>query len=275
MTSKSHRGLDSKAQERYLELMPIANLNRCIISLSGDGVSEWLENLITNNLSSNISFSALLTPQGKIISDFFITKSHEKLIIDAPKKNNEVLIKRLNIYKLRAPVIIEDITEIMNVYALWDIKNSPGLTDPRKIALGTRLLTTDYLETEGDYDTHRLSLGIVDSEWDFESGTTFPANSNMDLMNGVDFKKGCFVGQEVVSRMKRMTDVKKRMRSVELTKEATAGDKIICEGRVVGNLVHVNKNYAMAVIRFDRLKNSEKLITVNNEKINILGRYFE
>lgn len=275
MTSKSHRGLDSKAQERYLELMPIANLNRCIISLSGDRVSEWLENLITNNLSSDISFSALLTPQGKIISDFFITKSHEKLIIDAPKKNKEVLIKRLNIYKLRAPVIIEDITEIMNVYALWDIKNSPGLTDPRKIALGTRLLTTDYLETEGDYDTHRLSLGIVDSEWDFETGTTFPANSNMDLMNGVDFRKGCFVGQEVVSRMKRMTDVKKRMRSVELTKEATAGDKIICEGRVVGNLVHVNKNYAMAVIRFDRLKNSEKLITVNNEKINILGHYFE
>lgn len=275
MTSKSHRGLDSKAQERYLELMPIANLNRCIISLSGDRVSEWLENLITNNLSSDISFSALLTPQGKIISDFFITKSHEKLIIDAPKKNKEVLIKRLNIYKLRAPVIIEDITEIMNVYALWDIKNSPGLTDPRKIALGTRLLTTDYLETEGDYDTHRLSLGIVDSEWDFETGTTFPANSNMDLMNGVDFRKGCFVGQEVVSRMKRMTDVKKRMRSVELTKEATAGDKIICEGRVVGNLVHVNKNYAMAVIRFDRLKNNEKLITVNNEKINILGHYFE
>ena len=275
MTSKSHRGLDSKAQERYLELMPIANLNRCIISLSGDRVSEWLENLITNNLSSDISFSALLTPQGKIISDFFITKSHEKLIIDAPKKNKEVLIKRLNIYKLRAPVIIEDITEIMNVYALWDIKNSPGLTDPRKIALGTRLLTTDYLETEGDYDTHRLSLGIVDSEWDFESGTTFPANSNMDLMNGVDFKKGCFVGQEVVSRMKRMTDVKKRMRSVELTKEAKAGDKIICEGRVVGNLVHVNKNYAMAVIRFDRLKNSKELITVNNNKINILGRYFE
>ena len=275
MTSKSHRGLDSKAQERYLELMPIANLNRCIISLSGDRVSEWLENLITNNLSSDISFSALLTPQGKIISDFFITKSHEKLIIDAPKKNKEVLIKRLNIYKLRAPVIIEDITEKMNVYALWDIKNSPGLTDPRKIALGTRLLTTDYLETEGDYDTHRLSLGIVDSEWDFETGTTFPANSNMDLMNGVDFKKGCFVGQEVVSRMKRMTDVKKRMRSVELTKEATAGDKIICEGRVVGNLVHVNKNYAMAVIRFDRLKNSKELITVNNNKINILGRYFE
>ena len=275
MTSKSHRGLDSKAQERYLELMPIANLNRCIISLSGDRVSEWLENLITNNLSSDISFSALLTPQGKIISDFFITKSHEKLIIDAPKKNKEVLIKRLNIYKLRAPVIIEDITEKMNVYALWDIKNSPGLTDPRKIALGTRLLTTDYLETEGNYDTHRLSLGIVDSEWDFETGTTFPANSNMDLMNGVDFKKGCFVGQEVVSRMKRMTDVKKRMRSVELTKEAKAGDKIICEGRVVGNLVHVNKNYAMAVIRFDRLKNSKELITVNNNKINILGRYFE
>jgi cell shape-determining protein MreC len=65
------------------------------------------------------------------------------------------------------------------------------------------------------------------------------------------------------------------MRSVELTKEAKAGDKIICEGRVVGNLVHVNKNYAMAVIRFDRLKNSKELITVNNNKINILGRYFE
>jgi len=255
--------------------MPISNLNRCIISLSGDGVSEWLESLITNNIYSDISFSALLTPQGKIISDFFITKSEDRLIIDAPKKNKEVLIKRLMLYKLRAPIKIEDITERMNVYAFWGTEDVIGLTDPRKSELGTRLLTSDYHETNGNYDTHRLSLDIVDSEWDFETGTTFPANANMDLMNGIDFKKGCFIGQEVVSRMKRMTDVKKRMQSVKLKKEAAVGDKIICDGRVIGNLVHINNNYAMAIIRLDRLKNSQKLLTIDNVEINMMERHFE
>ena len=92
---------------------------------------------------------------------------------------------------------------------------------------------------------------MADSALDFETVTTFPADANMDLMNGVDFKKGCFVGQEVVSRMKRMTTVKKRMRGLTLDGPAEAGDKIMAGSRVIGDVYHANGLLGMGLIRLD------------------------
>ena len=163
-----------------------------------------------------MTFGALLTPQGKIIADFFVTKDGEDLLLDTPIKFAASLFKRLRMYKLRAPIEITDITETHNVYAIWDGEGEEGFADPRHASLGRRFISKDDLVAAGDYYAHRLSLGVVESEWDFETVTTFPADANMDLMNGVDFKKGCFVGQEVVSRMKRMTTVKRRMRGLVL-----------------------------------------------------------
>ena len=251
--------------------MPIAKLNRSVFRFSGEGVAAWLDGLITNNLQSEMTFAALLTPQGKIIADFFVTKDGEDLLLDTPTKFAESLFKRLRMYKLRAPIEITDISETHNVYAIWDGQGEEGHLDPRHATLGRRLITEDYLDGTDDYNGHRLSLGVVDSEWDFESVTTFPADANMDLMNGVDFKKGCFVGQEVVSRMKRMTTVKKRMRGLVLSGNATPGDKIMAGERVIGDVLYVYGKMGMGLIRLDRLKAAETEPTVNDAELDIFG----
>ena len=250
--------------------MPAAQLNRSVLRLSGEGVAAWLEGLITNSLTSALTFTALLTPQGKIIADFFVTKDGNDLLIDTPQKFTADLFKRLRMYKLRAPIEITDITETHTVYALWDVTGEEGHEDPRHSSLGRRLITQGHLEASDDYDAHRLSLGVADSALDFDTITTFPADANMDLMNGVDFKKGCFVGQEVVSRMKRMTTVKKRMRGLILEGEAAKGDKVMAGSRVIGEVYHSHKNYGMGLIRLDRLKDAEVSPTVNDTPVTIM-----
>ncbi len=269
--------------------MPIAHLNRTVFRLSGEGVEAWLEGLITNSLAGkDIAFAALLTPQGKIIADFFITREGDNFLLDTPEKFGAVLFKRLRMYKLRAPITIDDISESHFVYALWsesegekeDGDSAEGHVDPRLVALGRRLITPQQSpNTSADYNAHRLSLGVPDSNWDFETASVFPADVNMDVINGVDFKKGCFVGQEVVSRMKRMTTVKKRFRAVVLSAPANVDDKITAGERVIGTVVstHTPANtsgagqMAMAMIRLDRLAQATNNPTINDSEIQIMA----
>ena len=125
--------------------------------------------------------------------------------------------------------------------------------------------------TPADYDAHRLALGVPDSAWDFDTEKVFPHDANMDRINGVDFKKGCFVGQEVVSRMQRKTDVRKRMGLVKLSGTAKAGDDLKAGGRTVGSLLYVNNDLAMAMLRLDRIADATDPITVNDQEVDIPG----
>jgi len=193
--------LAATASERHISPMASASLNRIIFRLSGEGVQDWLSGLITNEINGDATFAALLTPQGKIIADFFIYKEGDALLLDTPSKFAADLHKRLRMYRLRAPIEIEETD--LTVKAVWDNDNAEGFMDPRHPTLGNRVIGPASSASGGDYNAHRLSLGVADSEWDFDSAKVFPADANMELMNGVDFKKGCFVGQEVVSRMKR------------------------------------------------------------------------
>ena len=250
--------------------MPIAHLNRSVFRLTGEGVTPWLDGLISNSLSGPMTFAALLTPQGKIIADFFVTQQDDALLIDTPTKFSAALFKRLRMYKLRAPIDITDVTETYNVYAIWNGEGEEGHADPRHASLGRRLITADYLAGADDYNAHRLSLGVVDSEWDFETITTFPADANMDLMNGVDFKKGCFVGQEVVSRMKRMTTVKKRMRGLILSGQAVSGDKIMAGERVIGEVLHTHAQMGIGLIRLNRMSEASENLTINAAPFTVM-----
>jgi folate-binding protein YgfZ len=162
------------------------------------------------------------------------------------------------------------VSEDYHVYALWDGEGEVGHADPRHTSLGQRLLTTDAIDGLGDYNAHRLSLGVVDSEWDFETVSVFPADANMDLMNGVDFQKGCFVGQEVVSRMKRMTIVKKRMRGLILNGAAQAGDRIKAGTRVIGDVLYVHGQMGIALVRLDRWQAAETTPTINDVEVKIM-----
>lgn len=252
--------------------MPVQRRPRTILRLSGDGVREWLSGLITNSLSPPVTFGALLTPQGKIIADLFVTDRGDHLLVDTTPDMGGPLLKRLMMYKLRAPISLEDVSETLNLYCLWDAPedDNRGDPDPRLPALGRRLITSDQLEDTGDWDTHRLSLGVPDSEWDFGVQTTFPADACMDQLNGVDYYGGCFVGQEVVSRMKRMTIVRKRMRGLILDGPAEAGDKILAGERNVGQVLHVNGSMAMALVRLDRLREAEESPTVRGAPVTIM-----
>jgi len=221
--------------------MPIAKLNRKILHLSGDGVTDWLSGLITNRLDQDIVFAALLTPQGKIIADFFASKLANGWQIDVAEKYIEVLT------------------------------GEEGFADPRHAALGRRLYDQDLTCEAGetDYDQYRLSLGIPDSQWDFDSGDVFPAGANMDRLNGVDFKKGCFVGQEVVSRMYRKTEIKKRLRGFRFD-GALTGTKITAGERMIGEVLHTNNGLGMAMIRHDRLPDDEASLMVEDKEISLL-----
>lgn len=248
--------------------MPIQRLDRTILALQGEGVGEWLAGLVTNSIDTDMTFAALLTPQGKIIADFFIHRDEDGFLLETPTKFADTLQKRLRMYRLRAPI---EITETdFQLYAIWDEEDMAGTPDPRLPALGDRFITDISMVETGDYNAHRLSLGVPDSQWDFDTQQVFPADANMDLLNGVNFSKGCFVGQEVVSRMKRMTTVKKRMRGIILEGEANAGDRILSGERVIGDVLSVHGKMGMAMIRLDRLQAAEYGLTLNDAPVTVM-----
>lgn len=251
--------------------MLVARRPRIVLRLSGEGVHDWFSGLITNSLGGPVTFGALLTPQGKIIADLFVTDRGDHLLVDTTPDMGPVLLKRLKMYRLRAPIDIDDVSDTHFVHALWDCEadSEMGDLDPRLPALGRRLITDVPKKSTGDWDTHRLSLGVPDSEWDFGVQTTFPADACMDQLNGVDYHGGCFVGQEVVSRMRRMTTVRKRMRGITLNGAAEAGDLLKAGERTVGQILHVNGSQAMALVRLDRLREASVSPTVRGEPITV------
>ena len=253
--------------------MPIDRLDRTVFSLSGEGVEDWLSGLITNDLSEEITFAALLTPQGKIIADFFIYRWYEGLLLDTPRKFAASLHKRLRMYRLRVPIEIEETD--LSVHAVWDEGPAGGFQDPRHASLGRRIVSTRSFKTTGDYNAHRLSLGVPESQWDFETQEVFPADANMDLLNGVNFSKGCFVGQEVVSRMKRMTTVKKRMRGIIFSIQLgpTSKSKVFKGPREIGWMMHSHPNIklGMAMIRLNRLSEAEGQVQVHRSPVEVMS----
>lgn len=246
--------------------MPIAKLDRVVLRLNGDDATSWLDGLITNSLKDDITFAALLTPQGKIIADFFVIKDDNTLLIDVADKFADILEKRLKMYRLRAKVKLER-TE-RHVYAAWDGIGDEGLKDPRNTRLGQRLYSDslEALSSADEYNAYRLSMSIPDSQWDFDTGETFPANANMDQLNGVDFKKGCFIGQEVVSRMYRKTEVRKRM--IGFTFQSTFdGTDITRSEKTVGTIMSSYEGQGMAMMRLDRLAKTDGPLMVNGTEI--------
>lgn len=251
--------------------MPSTRLERTVIRLSGETLTPWLSGLITNTILAPITFAALLTPQGKIIADFFIYPDGDDLILETAHKFTGDLVHRLELYKLRNKIDIEVTT--LSVYAFWGDQEMPegSHIDPRSPKLGRRRVAV-HMETDStpdDYDLHRLKLGIADSSWDFESAALYPANANMDRLNGIDFKKGCFIGQEVVSRMHRKTDIKKRMCGFQYKGELT--EIVMYSGdRLAGDILHTRGGYGMALLRSNRAQDSNKPLTAGSATITLL-----
>ena len=251
--------------------------DRGVIKLSGDDARGFLNNLITSEIDAlkpgSARFGALLTPQGKIIADFLVTEAPAGhgggLLIDCPRALAQPLTDKLSFYKLRAKLTVENLTDHLGVLAVWDgdtaLKPELSFVDPRHAELGWRILvpaelaqkTADLigaeLTDESAYEAHRIAVGVPRGGLDFTYGDAFPHEANMDRMAGVDFDKGCYVGQEVVARMQHRTVVRTRVTRVELDGPAPEpGVEIRAGDKPVGIMGSAADGHGLALLRLDR-----------------------
>ena len=198
--------------------MSSAFLNdRAFIHVSGTGAMDFLQNLITPDLESlpaaEARAAALLTPQGKIMFEFLIWRSSEGFVLETGADQKDALLRRLTMYKLRAPVDLKA-GETEGVSVFWDETAPDGAIKASRFAKAGIALYRLPGTTSGDasaYDALRIAYGIVVAGVDYALNDAFPHDVLMDVNGGVSFKKGCFVGQEVVSRMKHRGTARRRV----------------------------------------------------------------
>jgi folate-binding protein YgfZ len=246
--------------------MPTAQLqDRSVIALGGEDAHAFLQNIITADMDDidrlGIGYSALLTPQGKIICDFLVTTADDGYRIDVRLEAAETLTRRLTLYRLRAKVDIAPRPDLA-VFAGWDEdaaipEDAPA--DPRLAALGHRWIAPVDGEAASarlaDWHQWRISLGVPEGGIDFLFDDAFPHDGALDALAGVAFDKGCYVGQEVVSRMRHRGTARRRI--VQVSGDGPLpdpGTEILAAGQPVGRLGSSSANQGIAVMRLDRLE---------------------
>jgi hypothetical protein len=252
--------------------------DRGVVKVTGDDARRFLNGLASNDIGQVVPgqarYAALLTPQGKIIVDFIAAEAEASdgggFFLDCPRALAATLVEKLNFYKLRAKVTVEDLSEALGVMALWDgaALSDYGLSyaDPRLPALGTRTILPPSVVTEAAadlgatltdadaYDAHRIALGVPRGGMDFAYGDTFPHEADMDQLNGVDFDKGCYVGQEVVSRVEHRGSARSRVVPIAYDEFAPAsGLPVMAGDKQVGTLQSAAKGRGLALLRLDRV----------------------
>lgn len=252
--------------------MPHALLpDRAVISVIGADARAFLQNLVTCDLDplapGEAAFGALLTPQGKILFDFFVVcLDGESFYLDTDALQADALAKRLAMYKLRAKVAV--IRTTLRVIAVWGSGVAPNglctFRDPRTADMGTRVIidTDDKIEADsGDaaaYDAHRITQGVPQGGVDFIWGDAFPHETNMDLMHGVSFTKGCYVGQEVVSRTQHRGTARRRiLRATFAGLPPAPGTEIHAGDLLLGAFGSAAEGHALAAVRTDRLAEAQ------------------
>ncbi len=255
--------------------------DRGVVKVVGDDARRFLNGLVTNDMT-NVTpgqprFAALLTPQGKIIVDFIIAEAPPEdgsgFFLDCPRALALTLVEKLIFYKLRAKVICEDLSEVLGVMAVWDgtADSEYGLSypDPRLPALGSRVMLPPHLAVEAaadlsatlvnadTYEVHRIALAIPRGGMDFVYGDTFPHEADMDQLGGVDFDKGCYVGQEVVSRVEHRASARSRVVPIVYEEFApSSGLPVTAGGKQVGTLGSTAKGRGLALLRRDRVEDA-------------------
>jgi folate-binding protein YgfZ len=246
--------------------------DRSVLSVSGEDAAAFLHGLVTNDVehmaTGEARYAALLTPQGKILFDFFLyrapAESGVAFLIDCPAIVAADLLKRLGFYRLRAKASIADVSADKAVVACWagqpDKIDGFAFADPRDARLGFRAIAPRAAANalgpsrSQEYEAHRIAIGAPKGGVDFPYGDAFPHDANMDLLHGVDFEKGCYVGQEVVSRMRHRGGVRKRIVKVKLAALGpAAGAPILAGETAIGALGSSAGAEGLALLRLDRL----------------------
>ena len=255
-----------------LTLLP----DRGLVELRGPDAAGFLQGLVTNDIErarpGEAVFAGLLTPQGKILFDFLIyVRDPQSCWLDCARDQVEELVKRLTMYRLRAKVEIADRSAEFAVGAAWGDEPREGnaaffatYADPRYAPLGERIIlkhtesepANRALAASGEtaYHRHRISLAVPQGGLDYPYGETFPHEACYDDLDGVDFNKGCYVGQEVVSRMYHRGIAKTRIAAIETSAPLDGGGAEIRAGEVpVGTIGSMDGVHGIAMVRLDRV----------------------
>tara|TARA_R110002096_G_scaffold432240_1_gene648696 strand:- start:118575 stop:119387 length:813 start_codon:yes stop_codon:yes gene_type:complete len=238
--------------------------NRAIITLSGPERKKLLQGIITANIdqlkNGHGLYGALLSPQGKFLHDFFLYENDETIYLDCERDRLADLFRRLLMYRLRSNVEIIDQSENYSVVTSSEKIDDHDLSfsDPRHPEMGYRAIVKNHTSTndEKTYHARRIALGIPEGSNDFIVDKSTVLEGHFEQINGVDFEKGCYVGQEVTARMKYRGKIKKLMFPVTLSDTAPAfGSDIIDEkGNKIGDLRSHCDKYAIALFRIDKMK---------------------
>ena len=259
---------------------------RGVLAISGEDRVAFLQGLVSNDVEragpGRAVYSAFLTPQGKFLYDFFIASDGERLLLDCDSGRLEGFAKKLRIYKLRSKVELADVSGEFKVLAAFGdgalasmglppeagagraLLDGLAFTDPRLATMGARLLLPVDADTTAldmaaasmaDYDAHRISLGIPDSALDMEVEKTVLLEAGFDELNGVDWKKGCYMGQELTARTKYRGLVKRRLLPITADgPRPPPGTPITLDGREAGEIRSVQGGKAIAMLRLNMLE---------------------
>ena len=280
--------------------------NRGLISITGDDAKEFLQNIITNDINkvskTNSIFSALFSPQGKYLFEFFIVKSNNGYFLDCDNKITEELINNLAKYKLRSQIEIKDLSSefiigVINLDKFKEIQNnqknktgtilykeSPIFFDSRKKGLGARILSNlkklDLIIKELNlkksntktYLDHAYRHGIPIKGVENLKDKLFGLEANLDELSAIDFQKGCYVGQENTARMKIKNKLRKKIFAIITDKTTEIGDEIVFNSVTVGKIL-INSPYPFGIVKvaepeFSNFKNRH--LTINGIKAKLL-----
>jgi hypothetical protein len=250
--------------------------DRGVVSVEGDDAEKLLQGSLTNDMKlladQSAMYSALCTPQGKILFELFVVKIPTGFLLETGRDQTGALVDRMEHFKLRAKADIRNVSSDYTVAAIWGGPYEPHgrgkqpiwFADPRLPEMGYRELVTigsDWAlagdaadsATPDDYHAHRVALGVPEGGKDYAFGDTFPHEALFDQLNGVSFKKGCFVGQEVVARMQYRTVTRKRVVPVVAeTALPEPGAAIVAGSVEIGKLGSVEDGRGLALLRLDR-----------------------
>lgn len=255
--------------------------DRGVISVTGPDSEKLLQGLVTNDLEGlaggEARHAGLLSPQGKILFDFFVVRHGDGYLLDVAREKTGDLVKRLTMYKLRAAVAITNVSDSFKVYAVWGDDSEKlaagqgvAFRDPRDPSIGLILLTEaapifassddDGANADSltDYDALRVQFAIPEGGKDYDFGDAYPHEANFDLLHGVSFSKGCYVGQEIVARMQNKSVVRKRAVKVYGNAPLMPGADILLGDIPVGRIGTVDGKNAIAMLRLDRVIEAEQ-----------------
>ena len=213
------------------------------------------------------TYAALLSPQGKVLFDFFVVRTEDGYLLDTTASGTVALVKRLSMYRLRSQVTITDRSAELAVVVASSHDDLPAqgtiVADPRHADMGYRAIVPaasgGTLPPTGDnYEQLRIELAIPESGGDFKAGEVVPHDINLDDLNAVDFRKGCYIGQEIVSRMKHRGTARKRLVHVRPKDGAlpVAGTEVLAGARSIGTMGSSSAGIGLAILRLDWVKDA-------------------